>query len=50
MHGTPTVPFSALFADTEQAFGVAFARAYYTKRGMPAWEFGFWLSRLSIVA
>lgn len=43
MQGSPAVPFSALFADTVEAHGVLWAWDYYTRRGMGAWEFDFWL-------
>lgn len=42
MHGTPAIPFSELFADTVRAHGWLWAIDYYTKRGMPEWEFWFW--------
>jgi hypothetical protein len=42
--GTPAVPFSELFRDTVLAHGVRWAAAYYSKHGMPTWEFLFWLN------
>ena len=43
MHGTLDGPtFFELFDDTMQAHGLAWCHGYYTKRGMPAWEFRFW--------
>ena len=44
MRGSISIPFSSLFADTCDMHGVAWAQAYYLKRGMPAWEFAVWLS------
>ena len=44
MRGTPSIPFNTLFADTCNTHGVAWARAYYLKHGMPAWEFAIWLA------
>jgi hypothetical protein len=44
IHGTPEVPFSQLFADTVRKHGVQWAARYYQKRGMPTWEFLFWLA------
>lgn len=44
MNGTPTVPFSELFADTIHAHGIAWAHKHYTKRGMSRAEFGIWLT------
>jgi hypothetical protein len=44
LHGTPEVPFSQLFADTVRKHGVQWAARYYQKRGMPTWEFLFWLA------
>lgn len=48
MRGSITVPFSQLFADTVQTFGVAWAHRHYTRRGMPSWEFGVWLAGLRV--
>lgn len=48
MRGTLTVPFTQLFADTVQHFGVAWARAHYLKRGMTSFEFGCWLGSLQV--
>lgn len=42
MRGTLTIPFSSLFADTISTHGVTWAYAYYTRHGMPEWEFGLW--------
>lgn len=42
MSGTPAVPFSDLFRDTVLAHGVAWAWSYYSRRGMPQWEFRHW--------
>lgn len=44
MQGSPSLPFSILFADTLATHGIEWARAHYIKRGMPAWEFTFWVS------
>lgn len=45
MQGCVTVPFSSLFADTVSEHGAEWAHRYYcVKRGMPYWEFRFWLS------
>lgn len=49
MHGSPSLPFSQLFADTLCTHGAVFAQRYYTKRGMPAWEFSFWLSTVPVI-
>lgn len=42
MRGSIQLPFSELFADTLRTHGAAWARAYYTKRGMSDFEFGVW--------
>ena len=42
MHGTLSIHFSELFADTVNAHGIDWARAHYVKHGMTEWEFGFW--------
>ena len=39
MRGTLTIPFSALVADTIEAHGLAWAAAYYAKKGLPLWQF-----------
>ena len=44
MRGTIQTPFNTPFADTCDMHGVAWAECYYTKRGMPAWEFAIWLA------
>ena len=41
-HGSPSIPFSELFADTLQAFGVVGAWECYCKR-MSRAEFRFWV-------
>jgi hypothetical protein len=46
MHGTQTIPFNTLFADTVDTHGSAWARQYYLKHGMQAWEFRMWLKAL----
>ena len=43
MKGSIDVPFHTLFADTVSTHGEAWARSYYTKNGMQAWEFAFWM-------
>lgn len=44
MHGLIDGPrFSDLFADTLHTCGLAWAWAYYAKRGMARWEFRFWV-------
>lgn len=48
MHGSPALPFSALFADTVSTHGAAWAHAHYTRRGMPAWEFAFWMRAVGV--
>lgn len=40
--GTPALPFAALFADTVATHGADWARRYYKRHGMQAWEFAFW--------
>lgn len=40
--GTPALPFAKLFADTVATHGAEWARKYYRKHGMQAWEFEFW--------
>lgn len=40
--GTPALPFVKLFADTVATHGEAWARKYYARHGMQAWEFAFW--------
>lgn len=39
MRGTLSVPFSSLVQDTIQTHGIAWAAAYYAKRGLPLWQF-----------
>ena len=46
MRGTPTVPFSALFADTVQTHGVPWAWGHYSKHGMTQREFRIWLKSI----
>lgn len=43
MKGSIAVRFSELFADTVEAHGFEWARCYYAKHGVTAWEFDFWL-------
>jgi len=44
MSGTPTIPFSALFADTITKHGRSFGFDHYVcRKRMPVWEFQFWL-------
>lgn len=45
MHGTPTLPFSELFADTVRCHGWLWAAQYYRSHGMAEWEFWFWFYR-----
>lgn len=42
MHGTPTVPFTALMADTILAHGTGWAWRYYAAR-MTRKELDFWM-------
>lgn len=42
MKGTNPIRFSDLFRDTVETHGIEWARTYYTRRGMAAWEFDFW--------
>jgi hypothetical protein len=44
MRGNTTITFSTLFEDTIMAHGVAWAHAYYTRKGMSHQEFGTWLA------
>lgn len=46
MRGSLQVRFSDLFADTVRTHGPVFAFCYYCKRGMPEWEFAFWMRAL----
>ncbi len=47
MHGTPTIPFSELFADSVRAHGTIWAWNHYVKKGkMKEWEYKFWLLNL----
>lgn len=39
MRGTLSVPFSSLVQDTIATHGLAWAAAYYAKRGLPLWQF-----------
>ena len=48
MRGTVEVTFLELFTDTVCAHGAAWAERYYLSKGMPAWEFGFWLRHITI--
>ena len=50
MHGSIAIPFSELFADTVNAHGAEWARKHYTKGGMSAWEFSFWLNAYEVAA
>lgn len=44
MHGTPTIPFSELFADSVRTHGTIWAWNHYVKKGgMAEWEYKFWL-------
>ena len=44
MHGTLTIPFSELFADSVRTHGTIWAWDHYVKKGgMPEWEYKFWL-------
>lgn len=47
MHGTPTIPFSELFADSVRTHGTIWAWNHYVKKGgMKEWEYKFWLLNL----
>lgn len=46
MIGTINCPFGLLFADTVNTHGSLWARDYYMRRGMAAWEFRFWMRTL----
>lgn len=48
MQGKGSIRFAELFADTVQAHGVAWAAAYYAKKGMPLWECVFWLRATAV--
>lgn len=37
------IRFSDLFADTVKCHGIYWSATYYKKRGMPVWEFLYWL-------
>ena len=39
MTGKGNIRFSTLVADTIEAHGLAWAAAYYAKKGLPLWQF-----------
>jgi hypothetical protein len=48
MQGSVSVPFLSLFTDTVRCHGVQWSARYYAERGMPVWEFLFWLKAAKV--